>query len=454
MNFNINPSPNTKYISINQLVKKFVLSYVLTIIVIYGISACLSPKEYLSVWQNWFQLLGLVIIGVTAIFAFYVPMKIESEKELFIQEQSRRILFRETENAVNGLKPRLIGLSDFIRRDETIYIWNHIFNKNSILLSGEAGSGKSGIGFELFNKCKENNTFVFVFDVRRYLGINSINQISSIIGLNENIFDVFGRLGTKSKCLIIIDQLDSVCDTALGNLMVEFAIECKKIYQLSVLVISRHNEIEQTLLRNLLESDFEEFQCGKINEELVIDTLQKHGLSTPSPKLIRLCTNILLLDLVCSIIVDKKFTCSDELENETNIWSKYLDLYLERESNDTGFSEGEIYQGLDKMAQMGLKSEDRNFTLEFPLTKIHKRYISQGIISKSPHLNQKYYFKVEKFQDFLYAFSATYRQLLRRDVEKEINVIFQKNIILLMVEFYKLGNPKIYELFLNEVLSG
>jgi hypothetical protein len=440
-------------LSFEKFIKKkfFVMGFILIMIMI--VSYLLNPNAYQQVWQNWIYLLGSAIIGVfSALSSISILWQVEKEKE--IRKESIQLLNVESEHAVRGLQPRLFGLTEFIDRGETQEIWNLLFNRKALLLSGEAGSGKSGIGVEIYNKCKENKIFVFMLDVRRFSGIRSKNEISIKIGIEENIKTVFSGLGQKGNCLLIIDQLDSVCGTPLGNIVVEFAIECQKIFQLSVLVISRHNEIERTLLRNLLESDFEEIKCKKIHEELVRETLFKQGLTNPSSQLIRLCSNVLLLDLLCSIIIDTNSIYIGEIENEIIIWKKYLEFYLKREREGTGFSENDIYQGLIRMACKGLESDDRSFLLEYPLTPIENRYVSQGIITKMSQWNQRFYFKIEKFQDFLYAFSATNRELNKSQIESEINIIFHKNILSFMVDFYKLGNQRKYELFLREVLSG
>jgi len=436
-----------------KFVKKNFFIMIIIMIVIIIVSYFSSPNAYLKIWQNWIYLLGLAIFSVLTPFGLIsIFWQVEKEKE--IRNESIRLIKVESEHALRGLKPSLQGLTELIERDETQEIWNQLFDKKAILLTGEAGSGKSGIGVEIYKRCKENDIFVLLLDVRRFSEIESKNEISSKIGLVENIKTVFSSIQKIDNYLLIIDQLDSVCGTSLGNLMVEFAIECKNFHQTSVLVISRHGEIEQSLLRNLLEADFEEIQCKEIDEEVIRTSLRKHGLENPSHKLIQRCSNILLLDLICSIMADSDTTKVEQFETEINIWTKYLELYLKREREGTGFFENDIYQGLIRMARKGLESDDRSFILEYPLTPIEKRYVSQGIITKTSHWNQRYYFKIEKFQDFLYAFSATNRQLNKYQVQSEINIIFHKNILLLMIDLYKFDNQKIYELFFREVLSG
>lgn len=454
MKINFFRKKQEKYnLSFEKFIKKKFFEMGCILIVIMIVSFLLNPNAYQQIWQNWVYLLGSAIIGVfSALSLISILWQVEKEKE--IRKESIRLVNVESEHAVRGLQPRLFGLAELIDRDETQEIWNLLFKRKALLLSGEAGSGKSGIGVEIYNKCKENKTYVFMLDVRRFSGIRSKNEISTKIGIEENIKTVFSSFGQKGKCLLIIDQLDSVCGTQLGNIVVEFAIECQKISQLSVLVISRHNEIERTLLRNLLESDFEEIKCEKIHVEVVRETLIKQGLPNPSSELIRLCSNVLLLDLLCSIIIDTNSIHIGEIKNEIIIWKKYLELYLKRESEGTGFSENDIYQGLIRMACKGLESDDRSFLLEYPLTPIENRYVSQGIITKTSQWNQRFYFKIEKFQDFLYAFSATNREFNKSQIESGINIVFHKNILSLMVDFYKLGNQKKYELFLREVLSG
>ena len=186
--------------------------------------------------------------------------------------------------------------------------------------------------------------------------------------------------------------------------MVEFAIECFSLPKLSVLVISRHNEIEKKLLRYLLESDFVEIRCEEINEDLIKNLFLELGIEKPPPQTLNLSKNILLMDLIFSILKEHGVQIVDQLINEIIIWKKYLDFFLEKEVENLGIDQREIYKGLIEMAREGLRNEDRSFTISYPLTKIQNRYTSHGIVSGKSQLGQRFNFKGRQISRFFICF--------------------------------------------------
>ena len=106
----------------------------------------------MSVIQNWFHLLGLVIQGAVSLSLSFLFIVFEYIKEQNKFIKNEKLLCLESANALRGLEPNLFGLPNLIHREEIQKIFDHIQNKKGILLSGEAGSGKSSIGVELYKK--------------------------------------------------------------------------------------------------------------------------------------------------------------------------------------------------------------------------------------------------------------------------------------------------------------
>ena len=274
------------------------------------------------------------------------------------------------------------------------------------------------------------------------------------MAVKENILNVIARLGGKNSCLVIIDQLDSICESPLGKVIVEFAIDCKSLKNVTVIVISRHSEIEGRLLRPLFEADFEEIQCKELDDIVVRTTLVEMGMDNPSPRIIQLGKNILMLDLICSIITEQGEQVVEQLDHYLSIWDNYIELFLDRERESTGNSQNDILHELVILASDGLQSEDRGFLLHDPPTILQNRFISQGLITRLNESGRRYVFKIDKLQDHIYSRDATRRGLRKGQVEQEICPFHLRNIFLRMIDFYQRDDSPMYATFVEEVLSG
>ena len=386
----------------------------------------INPTAFIEIWQNNIYLIGSAALGASAVFSFVGPFVIEIIKDNELFTKSVRVLRIETENAKRRLQPSLLGLNSLLSRTEATTIIDRLSYTKSILFSGEAGVGKSGIGVQIINS---SNQFCFLFDVRRLSGVTTISELSTLLGLQENIFEVITRIANRNQCIVIFDQLDSVCETSLGRLIVDLAIEIKKIKKVSVIVISRHSEIEQRLLRPLLEENFEEIPCELLHDETVESLLKSYGVENPSEEIIDLGKNILMLDLICSIVKEQGSIDNEDIVDEISIWDKYIDLLLIREEENLGIGKEIILSNMTLLAKRGLQSEDKGFLLDDPPSNIQNRFISQGIITRINDNGRRYIFKVEKLQDYLYARNATQRELLKYQVEEEICTFHLRNIL-------------------------
>jgi hypothetical protein len=432
-------------------IKIFIVIFIVGFIFVYLLSWMLDPDAFLQNWKNHFYLFGAALLGVAGFGSSIFTILLELIKDERNNRINEGILKRETCHAQEGLKPDLAGLKNVVQRDETNTVLSLLNQNNAILLTGEGGTGKSGIGVSLVDASKKT---CVLLDVRRFDEDYRFDQFAAHLGINENIYEVISRLSKKNGCLVIIDQLDTMCNSAQGTYIVEFAVECTKLDGVSVVVISRHSEIESQLLRPLLAGNFVELKCKELQDEVVIKILNDHGMAEPSEKIINLGKNILLLNLICTILIEKDPQTVEVLNNDIDIWIKFFQIYLDRENKNTKISKKEILQSLMNLAKKGLSSENRSFILEDPPTILEERFASHGLITKINTSGQRYIFRIEKLQDYLYARNAAHRQLNKKQVRDEINSSYLRNIFYLMLELYRRDDHKLYESFFDEVLSG
>ena len=138
--------------------------------------------------------------------------------------------------------------------------------------------------------------------------------------------------------------------------------------------------------------------------------------------------------------------------NEVDLWEQYLQVLQNREDNGYGDGNAEaIIAEAVRLAQEGLKTGERSFCLNFPPPQQQRRLISWGIIIGNGN-DRIHRFYHEEFQDFLYAWDATQRNLMPRVVLTEIDKHMSRNVLIWMQKIYKRQGGQIYKQFLKEVL--
>jgi hypothetical protein len=125
-------------------------------------------------------------------------------------------------NSLSACKNYFEGLLDSnIPREETQKLYNWIVNpikpesnnnicKNTILLAGNAGSGKTVILKDLYTKLVENNIPVLGLKADK-LYVSSIKELQDKINIEDSLYKILNSLKESySTIVLIIDQIDAL----------------------------------------------------------------------------------------------------------------------------------------------------------------------------------------------------------------------------------------------------
>ncbi len=86
---------------------------------------------------------------------------------------------------------------------------------SNIILSGQAGSGKSAVIAALINAAQADGIPVLAFRIDRHLNSTSAAQLGhALLGIAENPVSMFGDRHMGRQCLIVIDQVDAVSEAS------------------------------------------------------------------------------------------------------------------------------------------------------------------------------------------------------------------------------------------------
>src|ERR1051326_2865767 len=353
-----------------------------------------------------------------------------------------------TDRAINAARIRIAGLAEPIQRDEVVNVEGQLNLGRAVVLTGEPGTGKSGIGHVLALSARRAGKEVLFFDARWLEHVKDESGLRSFFLLNESISSEIGRLGSTGGCRLIIDQLDSVVRQPVAKVLTNLARDCSTLEGVEVIVISRRREGDEAeALLPLLENGFYELESRSLSVSVAVRVLAEIGITSPPEKLIERSQNLLNLELIAKIKKENAGFNFADIEDEVALWEKY------REVLTASASDGEeLLAEAVRLARDALNSDEGSFTLPFPLTHQQIRLESWGVIAVVQEYGRVYTFAHEKLQDYFYAWDAAQRQLMAREVMREINRHRSGNVLEWMKRIYARHSSELYERFLKEAL--
>lgn len=365
-----------------------------------------------------------------------------------IENQFNRI----TKRAVERISNSIPGLQEPIPRDEVSLVEAQLAIGKSVVLTGEAGTGKSGIASELAKSSIEKGQICLFLDARSATHIQDESQLRGYFDLNEPIHEAIKKIGRFKKLRFVIDQLDNIVGTKAADILTSLVKESVAFEGVEAVVISRKREShEAKLLEGLTKAGFVEITSKPLS---IIDTteiLTKLGISNPSEALTDLCCNLLNLSLIGKIKEQKPTFDLSSLIDEVDLWDKYIMMLLDREALESSCKNAEqMISEAVRLARDGLKNENRTFSLDYPQSKQQQRLISWGIILIDDRIGRFYH---EKLQDYFVAWDATQRKLMPADVLGEIDTHRARNVVVWMDKICRRKDKDFHTRFMKEAFD-
>lgn len=352
-----------------------------------------------------------------------------------------------TDRAMNDARIVIPGLPDSIQRTEVGDVEDQLQLGRSIVLTGEPGTGKSGIGHMLAISARGGGKEVLLLDARRVEHIKDEADLRRFFSLTERVNKEIGRIGLQGGCRLIIDQLDSVVALPSATVLTNLAADCNGLVGVDVIVISRKREgHEAKLLSSLTANGFVELESRKLNEATAERLLTEIGIPSPAKNLIKLAQNLLNLELIAKIRVENDSFVFSAIEDEIDLWEKYVEALTESDSGGE-----ESLEAVVNLAKEALNSDDGSFTLTLPLARALIRLESWGVIVLD--YGRVYTFGHEKLRDYFYAWGATQRKAMPKDVVREINPHRSSNVLLWMEKIYARHSIVLHAKFLKEAFD-
>jgi hypothetical protein len=364
---------------------------------------------------------------------------------------------KHTAKALQNVSVCIQGLVSPIQRDEKPSVEDQLMLGNGVLLTGEAGTGKSGIGLELVVSARQQNKGVLFIDCRQLGYVQNDAQLSQHFALKGSLDMAVKRLAryAANGVRVVIDQLDNTVGSRSAELLVDLAIVLKGGPRIEVVVISRNREgHEAKLVRKLQLARFAELTSHPLPDATAAGILRELGLTKPSKDLVELSTNLLNLSLVAAIRESQRAFDFSTVMDEVDLWESYVKALQEREAVGATFEQGEqVIAEAARLAKLGLNDTKRSFRLGYARTPAQRRLESSGLIHRED--GDVFRFRHEKLQDFIFAWDAVRLRMMPVQVVGEICEIFRtRNVIRWMQRLYTKQAPRVAARFLKELAES
>lgn len=356
---------------------------------------------------------------------------------------------RCTTGALALIEDRIPGLSEPLIREETAVVEEQLASRRPVLLTGAAGSGKSGLVAALARNSLDTGQMILLLDARSVVHVRTETELRAVLGLRGSVCSALVRASRYRGCRLIIDQLDNVVGLPISDILVDLALQTySQSDSIEVVVVSRNQERhERRLLARLLKNGFDELRSSPISVTRVENILSQLNITNYSADTAILGRNLLNLALIARIHQQQSDYDFSVLTSEVHLWEQYVEVLIDKE----GAIGEQMLAEAAKWATHALNSPDGRFELPFPLARPLQRLISWAIIT--PFEGRVHRFRHERFQEFIYAWDATQRLSMPSDVLTEIAPYRSQSILLWMDGIYERSGSIVREQFLEEMFD-
>lgn len=191
--------------------------------------------------------------------------------------ESQKITFKNLAND-NRILPRILELNEeyrksfnlfscgMIYREESKLCWKYIQQGKSIIIHGQAGSGKSGCTTNIISFCEQEGIPYLAIKLDKRSPKNNTEAWARTMALPASISHCIESIAKNKNAVLILDQLDAlrwtqshsggalaVCMQLISELK---SINCERKHKISLVFVCRSYDLENDSgIKNLFEED-------------------------------------------------------------------------------------------------------------------------------------------------------------------------------------------------------
>lgn len=362
-------------------------------------------------------------------------------------------------NQLFDISHPLFGLHNPIHRAEVNRINEELCNPEGpklILLTGNAGSGKSFILKEVMENLGRQDIPHLAFRVDRYLSVHSLEELGhNILGINKNPLSILTAYAQSTQSVLIIDQVDAIGTTSgrsgpMHELVLSLLRNAKNIESVHVIAACRSYDLSDDPRLKEYENDKQvsTIKTSPLDWSSDVEPiLQEQGFTTfRIPPAMRI---LLTTPLHLAIFLNLK------MESESDSWLKCIDLFTlyDRllEEKAQCFPGIEIIEVLATIARKMSDDQvlDASETILEPT--VVTRLASEQLIIRS---RSRISFFHETFFDYIYArdFVKGNRSIIQF-LKSDEQILFRRTQVRQILNYYRQTGGRIRGKYYSELES-
>jgi len=360
-------------------------------------------------------------------------------------------LRHHTDTAVRAVRLLIPGLSGSLAREEVGRIEDQLRQPTPVLLTGDPGSGKSGIAATLARRAIDAGAVVLFLDARRVAYAKSGADLRHYLSLHDPVATALARVAQGGRPVrLIIDHLDSCIDLTAARLLVGMARDCSDAGGVEVVVVSRNKEAHEIkLLDTLVGAGFVEITSFPLSSDRAEQVLVQLGIAQPQPELIVLAQNLMSLELIGTIKQQRADFDFSAVLDDVDLWEHYLGVLEREEPSAVCETIDEFIAKASRLAAVSLAHPERAVTLGIPPSRTERRLVSWQIVL--PGRGRTYRFRHDQLQEYLYARDAVEQALMPSAVIGQIGLHRAHRVLPWMEKVYERQDTTLHGEFLGEL---
>ncbi len=242
---------------------------------------------------------------------------------------ARQAVVDATERYLSGVRPNLIQ-GALIPRTKTAEVIGLLTGErpSDCVLTGQAGSGKTGCVIEVVDKLRANGVQVLAFRLDRHMSATTTAGLGQRLGLEESPALVLNAAAKNAgaPAVLIIDQLDAVSAMSgrvseAFDVVAQLLVETKAASIQTVVVCRAFDWHNDPRLRSLIREDNKEANLDELSLDQVREVLRKAGrdagsFSTRQLDLLRLPQNL-------ALFLDANFPSTTTFSSVGDLFERY-----------------------------------------------------------------------------------------------------------------------------------
>jgi hypothetical protein len=352
-----------------------------------------------------------------------------SLRQIVSLDRAKLLVARVTRNYLSGTRSRLIQ-GTLVPREVTNQLLANIGTTGSdCVLTGRAGTGKTGCIAEFVQKLESDGVPVLAFRLDRVDPVASTADLGSKLGLDESPALVLAAAAENfPAAVLVIDQLDAISTTSGRTTAFFDTVEAllneargfRARMAIHVVVVCREFDWKNDhRLRKLLATGHNHVALGDFTRDQVLTILGAAGHATDSMAPRKL--DLLCLPQNLSLFLEASFTSEIPLNTTLDLYEQYWESKRrsvnERAAPTQDHWLAAIQTLVERMTESQQLSIRRESLDEFPSDYV-EQMISEGVITLS---GNRVGFGHESFFDYCFArhFVISSRSLVEFLLEHE-----------------------------------